>query len=152
MSTALQQFEETYDLINEIITPRAPASGAIAATNDSPRKDFGPSSTSSSGYPPSSKNKGMLDPYQSHPLSTMPDAERPAHLPYPLDTINDFLAQACVYLDGAISQMNSAGRNNPVLSPVFKSELKRLTAINKNALKAISYVGKNLTKVANLNY
>lgn len=150
MNTALQQFEETYDLINEIITPQAPASGAIAATNDAPRKDFGPAG--GSGYPPSGKNKGLLDPYQSHPMSSMSDVRRDPHLPYPMDTINDFLAQTCVYLDAAINQMTAVERNNPVLDPVFKVELKRLTDLNKKALRAVKYVGINLAKAVDLNY
>lgn len=150
MSKALQQFEEIYNLINEVSNPYPPASGAIAATNEPPRKDFGPSG--GSGYPPAGKNKGLLDPYQSHPMASMSDGERPPHLPYPLDTINDFLAQTCVYLDAAINQMTAVEQNNPVLDPVFKVELKRLTALNKRALKAVKYVGMNLTKAVNLNY
>lgn len=151
MSAALKQFEEAYDLINEVITPRSPASGAIAATNDAPRKDFGPAG--GSGYPPATNNnKGLLDPYQSHPMASMSDVRRDPHLPYPMDTINDFLAQSCVYLDAAINQMSSVEKNNPVLSPVFKSQLKRLTALNKKALKYIRYVGVNLSTAVDLNY
>lgn len=148
MSTALQQFEEAFDLINEVITPRAPASGAIAAANDSPRKDFGPAG--GSGYPPS--NKGMLDPYQSHPMSTMPDADRPPHLPFPLETVTDFLAQSYIYLNTATKQISEVVKNNPTLDPVYKSQLKKFIKLNNQALKRIHYTGLNITKVSNLNY
>lgn len=150
MNTALQQFEEAFDLINEVITPRAPASGAIAATNDSPRKDFG--AMGGTGYPPANGKKGLLDPYQSHPMSTMPDADRPPHLPFPLETVTDFLAQSLIYLTTATKQISEVVKNNPSLDPVYKSQLKKFIKLNKQALARIHYTGINIVKVSNLNY
>lgn len=150
MNDALEQFEEMYGLINEIITPTAPASGAIAATSDAPRKDFG--AMSGTGYPPASNKKGLLDPYQSHPMSTMPDADRPPHLPFPLETVTDFLAQSYVYLNTANKQIKAAINNNPTLDPVYKNELKKFIKLNQQALQRIKYTGANIVKTANLNY
>ncbi len=146
----IQQFEETYNLLNEIITPQAPASGAIAATKDSPRKDFGPAS--GNGYPPSMNKKGLLDPYQSHPYATMGDPDRIPSMPYPLENIDSYLSDSFVYLNAALTQMKAAAQSNPSLSPIFVKEIKRLTKEGAKALKCIEDIGKNITKVANLNY
>lgn len=150
MSKALEQFEEVMELLNEIGPSYAPASGAIAATSEPPRKDFGPAS--GNGYPPSMNKKGLLDPYQSHPLASMPDPDRPPHLPYPLETVNSYLADSYVYLDAAINQMKAAAKTNPSLNPMFAHEVEKLAKQGKQALKLIEYIGKNLTKVSNLNY
>jgi hypothetical protein len=150
METYLQQFEETYNLLNEIITPQAPASGAIAATSDPARKDFGPAG--GNGYPPSMNKKGLLDPYQSHPLATMGDPDRVPSMPYPLENINSYLSDSYVYLNAAITQMTAAAKSNPALSPVFAKEIERLSKEGKKALQSIEYIGQRITSVANLNY
>ena len=146
----VEQFEEMYDILNEIITPVAPASGAIAATNDYPRKDFGPAG--GDGYPPKMNKNGLLDPYQSHPLATMSDPNRVPSMPYPLENINSLLGDSYVYLDAAITLMKSAARNNPSITPVFARELNTLIGAGTKALKLINKVGQNLTNVANINY
>jgi hypothetical protein len=120
-----QQFQEVYNLLNEVITPQSPASGAIAARNDAPRKDFGP--VGGNGYPPSMNKKGLLDPYQSHPLATMGDPDRIPSMPYPLENINSFLGDSYVYLNAALTQMRAAARSNPSLSPIFTKEIERLS-------------------------
>jgi hypothetical protein len=145
-----QQFQEVYNLLNEVITPQSPASGAIAARNDAPRKDFGP--VGGNGYPPSMNKKGLLDPYQSHPLATMGDPDRIPSMPYPLENINSFLGDSYVYLNAALTQMRAAARSNPSLSPIFTKEIERLSKEGVKALKCIEDIGNNLTKVANLNY
>jgi len=150
MGTALEVFEEMCDLLNEISPSYAPASGAIAATSDAPRKDFG--AVGGNGYPPSMNRKGLLDPYQSHPLAAMPDPDRPPHLPYPLDNINSYLADSYVYLDSALNQMRVAAKINPGLNPILTRELNRLTKEGRQALKVIRDIGVNLTKATNLNY
>ena len=150
MENYLQQFEETYDLLNEIITPQSPASGAIPATSDPARKDFGPAG--GNGYPPSMNKKGLLDPYQSHPLATMGDPDRVPSMPYPLENINSYLSDSFVFLNAALTQMKAATRSNPTLSPVFAKEVKRLTKQGEEALKSIEYIGQRITSVANLNY
>jgi len=150
MSKALEQFEEMYDLINEISGNYPPASGAIAATSDPARKDFGPAS-GGNGYPVS-QNKGILDPYQSHPDSTSPDPVRPAHLPYPLETVNDFLADSVIHLTAALNQMRMATDPGSVIDPVFRSEIKKLRAEGLHALNIIKKIGKKLEIPANLNY
>lgn len=150
MSTALEQFEEVYSLLNEISPSYAPASGAIAATSDAPRKDFG--AVSGNGYPPSMNKKGLLDPYQSHPMANMPDPDRPPHLPFPLETINSHLGDCYVYLNAAIDQMEAVTKINPTLSPVYTNEIKKMIREGKRALKSVKNIGMNITKVANLNY
>jgi hypothetical protein len=148
MSKDLETFEEIISLLNEAQYP--PANGAIAASNDPPRKDFGP--VGGNGYPPSMKKGGLLDPYQQNPLASMPDPDRPASMPYPLTTINDFLADSSVYLDSALKMLKQVITSNPTLDPVFKQEVKKLYKEGILAHKAINKIGKNLVKVVNLNY
>jgi len=150
MGAALKQFEEIYQLFNEASGNYPPASGAIAATSDPARKDFG--AVGGNGYPPSTSKKGIQDPYQSHPDATMSDPTRIPHMPFPMETVNDFLADSCVYLMAALKQMKMATQNNPSLDPVFKKEINNLRNKGENALKVIQEIGKRLEIPANLNY
>ena len=148
MSKDLETFEEIISLLNEAQYP--PANGAIAASNDPPRKDFGP--VGGNGYPPSMKKGGILDPYQQNPLASAPDPDRPAAMPYPLSTVTDFLADSSVYLGAALRMLKQATSNNPTLDPVFKQEVEKMYKQGMQAHKAINYIGKNIVKVVNLNY
>lgn len=150
INNALEQFEETFQLFTEVTSNQAPASGAIRATDSPPRKDFGP--VGGNGYPPSMPKKGLLDPYQQHPYSNLPDPERPVHLPYPLETVHDYLSNSYVYLKGSITQIDSVINNNLSLDPVFKAELKKIKRTGLDALKKIYEMGMTIDKAANLNY
>ena len=146
-----QIFENFLKIITEASASYSPAAGAIAATSDSPRKDFGVAG-GGNGYPPAMNRKGLLDPYQQHPFSTMPDPERPAHLPYPMDTVHSFLGDSYVYLNTAITQMKMVVKNNQSLDLLYKKELKKMIREGQACLKIIKNIGININKAANLNY
>ena len=153
MRNSVEQFEEVYNLFAEVTSPTPPASGAIAATDSPPRKDFGPAA--GNGYPPSLNRKGLADPYQSHPEIDMAGPPRPAHLPYPLDTVATFLGDSAVYLDAACNQIKAAIKTYELQrdhDPIAQQKLKELFKHGKQALKHIDYIGKNIEKIANMNY
>jgi hypothetical protein len=148
---SVQLFEDFVQLINEVSASYAPANGAIAASSDPPRKDFGVAG-GGNGYPPNMSSKGLLDPYQQHPFSTMPDPERPAHLPYPMDTVHSFLGDSYVYLNTALTQMKMVIKNNQSLDTLYKKELQRMIREGQACLKTIRKIGTSINKAANLNY
>ncbi len=147
----VQLFEDFMQTINEISASYPPAAGAIPATSDPPRKDFGVAG-GGNGYPPAMNRKGLLDPYQQHPHSTMPDPERPAHLPYPMDTVHSFLGDSYVYLNTALTQMKMVLRNNQALDVLYKKELKKMIREGQACLKIMKKIGVNVNKITNLNY
>lgn len=142
--------EEMADLITELTAGYTPASGMSPSFDMAPRKDYGPAS--GDGYPPNMSKKGILDPYQSHPYATQPDAPKPPHVAYPLETTSDHLSDAYLYLATALKQIEVAVTGNGALSEVQKQELTHMYEEGKLALQTIFNIGKTLTDVANISY
>jgi hypothetical protein len=142
--------EEMADLITELTSGYTTASGMSPAYDMPPRKDYGPAG--GDGYPPNMNKKGLLDPYQSHPYATQPDAPRPPHIAYPLETTSDHLSDAYLYLATALKQIEVALIDNKALSTVQKQELSHMYEEGKLALQTIQNIGNVLIDVATISY
>ena len=146
----MNDIEEIAELLTELTGGYTAASGMSPAYDMPPRKDYGPAS--GDGYPPNMSKKGLLDPYQSHPYATQPDAPRPPHIAYPLETTKDHLADAYLYFATALKQIEVACKNNGALSELQKQELKYMHTEGMLALQTIKNIGEAITDTAYISY
>lgn len=146
----MSDIEEMAELLTELTSGYNTASGMSAAYDMAPRKDFGPAG--GDGYPPNMSKKGLLDPYQTHPYATQPDAPRPPHIAYPLETTKDHLADAYLYLSTALKQIQIAVKGNGALSEVQKQELRYMYKEGILALKTIKAIGDSIDDTSYISY
>ena len=113
-------------------------------TNELPRKD----------YQPYSSSQGYSFPYQkgSPPVfpPTAPEPEKIPSIPWPLDTVTSDLADSFVYLFSAYKKMQRCVNENPSLNKRQKLAIKVLMKLTKTSLIGIKKVGSNILNFANL--
>jgi hypothetical protein len=113
------------------------------ATSMAPRKDFAPLNT----------QDGYNYPYQTQSPLPTPDvpSNKTANIPWPLQTIDDDLADSYVYLLAAGQKIQTAIKNNPSLSKQQKLKMKVLLKNCKSALNLIKKIGFNIKPIIDLN-
>ena len=111
-------------------------------TNESPRKDYQPYSTS----------QGYSYPYQAGGATSIPspEAEGVPSTPWPLNTIETDLSDSFVYLMSAFNKMKTCLEENPSLKKSQKANLRKLIKFAIGALKRIEFIGMNIIKVSNI--
>jgi len=103
--------------------------GGTAGTTRSPRVDA----------PPFHAMTGLGDiPGKGPGGDELENAKAPANLPYPLDTINDFLADAYLSISNAEAQIQTVIEKNPVVGEEKKELLKHLHK-KLQAMKNMTY-------------
>lgn len=118
-------------------------SGNYPASSEPPRKDF----------VPFSKRDGYNYPYQKGGTSYQPtelSPNSPTHYPWPLQTVEDDLSDAFVFIVSSMSKIAQSVKNNPSLDDKKKENSILLYKKLKKALMLVKYVGLNMGDVLNL--
>lgn len=129
------------DLIEEVYD-QGPKS--YPAYSSSPRKDFVPYSTKDGYNFPYQKNAPPIFPPEP------PQPANPVALPWPLQTINDDLSDAYIYLLGAAKKISDVVANNPTINSEQKMQFTELYKDLKIALDHIKKVGLKVSDVGNM--
>lgn len=129
------------ELIEEVYDQGPKSYPAYSA---SPRKDFVPYSTKDGYNFPYQKNAPPIFPPEP------PQPENPVALPWPLQTINDDLSDAYIYLLGAAKKISDVVANNPTINSEQKVEFTKLYKDLKIALDHIKKVGLKVSDVGNM--
>jgi hypothetical protein len=129
------------DLIEEVYD-QGPKS--YPAYSSSPRKDFVPYSTKDGYNFPYQKNTPPIFPPEP------PQPANPVALPWPLQTINDDLSDAYIYLLGAAKKISDVVANNPTINSEQKTQFTELYKDLKISLDHIKKVGLKVSDVANM--
>lgn len=129
------------DLIEEVYD-QGPKS--YPAYSSAPRKDFVPYSTKGGYDFPFQKNAPPIFPPEP------PQPANPVALPWPLQTINDDLSDAYIYLLGAAKKISDVVANNPTINSEQKVEFTKLYKDLKIALDHIKKVGLKVSDVGNM--
>lgn len=117
---------------------------SYGGTNELPRKDYQPYSSSSGySYPYQQGGNTMFPP-------TSPDPQNTPSVPWPLTTVTDDLADAFVYILSALKKMERCLKENPSLKPKQKNVLKKYIKFTKAALYIIRKIGKSIIDSVNL--
>lgn len=113
-------------------------------TNELPRKDFQPYS-SSSGYsfPYQAGSPPVLPP-------TAPAPQNTPSIPWPLNTVTDDLSDSFVYLVAAVKKMQRCVDENPSLNKKQREMIKKMVIAINSSLKTIERVGASVIMIANL--
>jgi hypothetical protein len=114
------------------------------AYSSAPRKDFVPHSTKDGYNFPYQKNAPPIFPPEP------PQPANPVALPWPLQTINDDLSDAYIYLLGAAKKISDVVANNPTINTDQKTEFMGLYKDLKTALDHIKKVGLKVSDIGNM--
>lgn len=129
------------DLIEEVYN-QGPKS--YPAYSSAPRKDFVPYSTKDGYNFPYQKNAPPIFPPEP------PQPENPVALPWPLQTINDDLSDAYIYLLGAAKKISDVVANNPSINAEQKTQFTELYKDLKISLDNIKNVGLKVSDIGNM--
>lgn len=120
------------------------------AVSQPPRYGFGPlSSQGGTSLNQSGLNSANKLALPENP-AMMPPPLYPESLPWPLDTVNEDLADAFVFLYAAIKKIKMTFKDNPAITKEQQIHLISYYKILKKALKHIKDVGVQLTPDINI--
>lgn len=114
------------------------------AYSSAPRKDFVPYSTKDGYNFPYQNNAPPIFPPEP------PQPENPVALPWPLQTINDDLSDAYIYLLGAAKKISDVVANNPSINAEQKTQFTELYKDLKISLDHIKKVGLKVSDIGNM--
>ena len=114
-------------------------------TNELPRKDYQPYSSSSGySYPYQQGGNPMFPPTNREPDSI-------PSIPWPLETVTSDLADGFVYILSALKKLETTVKQNPTLSEKRKKLIGKYIKALKASLYIIKKVGKGIINVVNLS-